>query len=240
MPLRPKRDSSPDAASGSSSRTVSVVLVDDHPIVRRGLAELINDESDLKVIGEASSIAEAHHVLNDLRPDVALVDLSLGDGHGLELIKQLKANEWGIRMLVCSMLDESLYVDRALRAGASGYLRKDLATEHIVDAVRKVAAGETYLSEAAAARVSGRSSGAGLVPGELGRMPVEQLSDRELEVFEMIGDGLGSREIAARLHLSVKTVETYREKIKAKLRLKNGNELTRHAIHERIRKSEQS
>ena len=230
MLRRPRPESRPGA-------TVRVVLVDDHPIVRRGLAELINDESDLKVVAEASSIAEAHHVLDEHRPDVALIDLSLGDGHGLELIKQVKANGWDIKLLVCSMLDESLYVDRVLRAGAAGYLRKDQATEHIVDAVRKVASGETYLSEAAAARVAAKPAAAGVEPGP---SAVEQLSDRELEVFEMIGDGLGSREIAARLHLSVKTVETYREKIKAKLRLKNGNELTRHAIHERIRKSEQS
>lgn len=232
MPFRSSGSSKRAAISG---RAVSVVLVDDHPIVRRGLAELINDESDLRVVGEASSIAEAHHTLDRHRPDVALVDLSLGDGHGLELIKQVRDNGWGVRMLVCSMLDESLYVDRALRAGALGYLRKDFATEHIVDAVRKVAAGEIYLSEAAAARLKNRGS----ANGEPDLTSVEQLSDRELEVFEMIGEGLGSREIAARLHLSVKTVETYREKIKAKLRLKNGNELTRHAIHESIRKSEQ-
>ena len=227
----------PQTRPGVAGRALRVVLVDDHPIVRRGLAELINDESDLKVVAEASSIAEAHHVLDEHRPDVALVDLSLGDGHGLELIKQVKANGWDVKLLVCSMLDESLYVDRVLRAGAAGYLRKDQATEHIVDAVRRVAAGERYLSEAAAARAA-----AAPVAGAADPAPsaVEQLSDRELEVFEMIGDGLGSREIAARLHLSVKTVETYREKIKAKLRLKNGNELTRHAIHERIRKSEQS
>ncbi|BAM04372.1 response regulator transcription factor [Phycisphaera mikurensis] len=233
MPLLRSHPESPPAGA---ARTVRVVLVDDHPIVRRGLAELINDESDLDVVGEASSIAEAHRELERLKPDVALVDLSLGDGHGLELIKQINGNGWKIRMLVCSMLDESLYVDRVLRAGASGYLRKDLATDHIVAAVRRVAAGEVYLSEAAAARVATQKS----TDGEPGPSAVEQLSDRELEVFEMIGDGMGSREIAATLHLSVKTVETYREKIKAKLRLKNGNELTRHAIHERIRKSEQS
>ena len=230
--------SGPHSATATSSRAVRVVLVDDHPIVRRGLAELINDESDLTVVGEASSIAEAHHVLDQHRPDVALIDLSLGDGHGLELIKQVRANGWDIRLLVCSMLDESLYVDRTMRAGAAGYLRKDQATEHIVEAVRKVAAGETYLSEAAAARVQASPPTPGKVAAA--SSAEETLSDRELEVFEMIGDGLGSREIAARLHLSVKTVETYREKIKAKLRLKNGNELTRHAIHERIRKSEQS
>ena len=226
-----------DSSTASSRNTVSVVLVDDHPIVRRGLAGLINDESDLEVIAEASSIAEALQVLDEHRPDVALIDLSLGDGHGLELIKMLRDRGLDIRMLVCSMLNESLYVDRALRAGAAGYLRKDEATENIVEAVRRVASGETYLSESAAARIASQPKPkGGATPGP---SAVEQLSDRELEVFEMIGDGLGSREIAGRLHLSVKTVETYREKIKAKLCLKNGNELTRHAIHERIRGLEQ-
>ncbi len=213
-----------------------IVIVDDHPIVRRGLAELINEEDDLEVIGEASSVAEAYDVLGELRPDLALIDLSLGDGHGLELIKQVRANEWGVKMLVCSMLDEALYADRVLRAGATGYLRKDQATEHIVEAIRRVQGGKVYLSDSATSRVLTQ-----VVGGEVDAdaSPVDTLSDRELEVFEMIGDGLGSREIAGRLHLSVKTVETYREKIKAKLSLKNGNELTRHAIHYRISKQQQ-
>ena len=207
-----------------------IVLIDDHPIVRRGLAGLINDEADLEVVGEASSVAEAFEMLESAHPDVALVDLSLGDGHGLELIKQVRANGWSIKMLVVSMPDEALYADRVLRAGASGYLRKDQATDHIIEAIRRILSGRVYLSDNATTRVLNQVAGG----EELGGSPIATLSDRELEVFEMLGDGMGSREIAERLHLSVKTVETYREKIKAKLDLKNGNELTRHAIHHRL------
>ena len=207
-----------------------IVLIDDHPIVRRGLAGLINDEADLEVVGEASSVAEAFEMLESAHPDVALVDLSLGDGHGLELIKQVRANGWSIKMLVVSMADEALYADRVLRAGASGYLRKDQATDHIIEAIRRILSGRVYLSDNATTRVLNQVAGG----EELGGSPIATLSDRELEVFEMLGDGMGSREIAERLHLSVKTVETYREKIKAKLDLKNGNELTRHAIHHRL------
>lgn len=219
----------------NATATCQIVIVDDHPIVRKGLVELVNEEPDLQVVGEASSVSEAYEVLGELKPHLALIDLSLGDGHGLELIKQVRANDWGIKMLVCSMLDEALYADRVLRAGASGYLRKDQATDHIVNAIRRVMEGKVYLSDSATSRVLTQ-----VVGGEVDATvePVESLSDRELEVFEMIGDGLGSREIAGKLHLSVKTVETYREKIKAKLNLKNGNELTRHAIHYRINKQQ--
>lgn len=212
--------------------THRIVIVDDHPIVRRGLAGLINDEPDLQVVGEASTIAQAYTVLDEHRPQLALIDLSMGDGHGLELIKQVRANEWGVKMLVVSMHDEALYADRVLRAGAAGYLRKDQATDHIVEAIRRVLGGKLYLSASAESRVTTK-----VVDGETTAVSaVGTLSDRELEVFEMIGDGLGSREIAEMLHLSIKTVETYREKIKAKLTLKNGNELIRHAVLWKSRK----
>ena len=219
----------------TTTKPARLVLIDDHPIVRKGLVAMFEAEDDLDVIGEASSLAEGLDLLRDTKPDLAIVDLSLGDGHGLELIKQVHAQGWGVKLLVCSMLDEALYTDRVLRAGASGYLRKDEAADHVVDAVRSVLAGKVYLSESATSRVLQQISAGESKPGE---SPVDQLSDRELEVFEMIGDGLGSREIAGRLHLSIKTVETYREKIKAKLSLKNGNELTRHAIHFRIQQQD--
>ena len=220
--------------------THRIMIVDDHPIVRRGLADLINDEPDLQVVGEAASVAEAEQRLPEVAPDLALIDLSLGDGHGLELIKHVRSNNLGIQMLVVSMADEALYADRVLRAGASGYLRKDQATDHIVEAIHQVLGGRVYLSDTATTRVlnrvaggsSARPAGGDALPAP---SPIATLSDRELEVFEMLGDGMGSREIAERLHLSVKTVETYREKIKGKLDLKNGNELTRHAIHHRMR-----
>ncbi len=225
----------PAASIGTPARPARLVLIDDHPIVRMGLVAMLDAEDDFEVVGEASSVSEGYALLRDHKPDLAIIDLSLGDGPGLELIKQVHAHQWGIKMLVCSMLDEALYSDRALRAGASGYLRKDQAADHVVDAVRAVLAGEVYLSDSATSRVLQQ-----ITTGEVGQgqTAVDQLSDRELEVFEMIGDGLGSREIAGRLHLSIKTVETYREKIKAKLALKNGNELTRHAVHFRIQQQD--
>ena len=218
----------------NTNPSARIVVVDDHPIVRRGLIELINDVPDLQVCGEAADVATAMDVFKEQQPDLALIDLSLGDGHGLELIKQVRSEGLRCKMLVVSMMDEALYADRVLRAGASGYLRKEQATENIIDAIRQVLGNQVYLSPNATARVLNQVASA----DGPGKSPVETLSDRELEVFELLGDGMTSREIAARLHLSVKTVETYREKIKAKLNLRNGSELTRHAIHWVMRKSE--
>ncbi|MBB6429002.1 response regulator transcription factor [Algisphaera agarilytica] len=220
--------------ASTTQATARIVVVDDHPIVRRGLIELINDVPEFDVVGEAPDVSTALDVLSEVRPDLALIDLSLGDGHGLELIKQIRAAELNIKMLVVSMMDEALYADRVLRAGASGYLRKEQATENIITAIRQVLDNKIYLSPSATARVLNRVA----TNESPAQSPVSTLSDRELEVFELLGDGLSSRDIAARLHLSVKTVETYREKIKTKLSLKNGSELTRHAIHWAMRKGE--
>jgi DNA-binding NarL/FixJ family response regulator len=223
-----------EPAPARTTTASAIVVVDDHPIVRRGLAELINDTHDLRVCGEASDLASALDIIKSTGPDLVLIDLNLGDGHGLELIKQVRAAELSVKMLVVSMMDEALYADRVLRAGASGYLRKEQATDHIITAIRQVLGGDVYLSPSATARVLHQVA----TNDAPAKSPVATLSDRELEVFELLGDGLGSREIAGRLHLSVKTVETYREKIKAKLNLKNGSELTRHAIHWAMRKNE--
>ncbi len=213
--------------SAAISKPARILIIDDHPIVRRGLAGLINEADDLTVCGEADSLAQGLTQLRELAPSLALVDLSLGDGHGLELIKQARAEGLTTRLLVVSMMDEALYADRVLRAGAEGYLRKEEATENIVTAIREVLIGKVYLSPTATARVLNQVAS----KDGIDKTPIETLSDRELEVFELLGSGLSSRDIAERLELSVKTVETYREKIKAKLSLKNGTELTRHAIH---------
>lgn len=213
--------------SAAHANPARILIIDDHPIVRRGLAGLINEADDLTVCGEADSLTQGLTQLRELKPSLALVDLSLGDGHGLELIKQARAEGLTTRLLVVSMMDESLYADRVLRAGAEGYLRKEEATENIVTAIREVLIGKVYLSATATARVLNQVA----TKDGVEKTPIETLSDRELEVFELLGSGLSSREIAERLELSVKTVETYREKIKAKLSLKNGTELTRHAIH---------
>ena len=213
--------------SADNANPARILIIDDHPVVRRGLAGLINEADDLTVCGEADSLSQGLALLRELKPALALVDLSLGDGHGLELIKQARAEGLTTRLLVVSMMDESLYADRVLRAGAEGYLRKEEATENIVTAIRDVLIGKVYLSATATARVLNQVA----TKDGVDKTPIETLSDRELEVFELLGSGLSSRDIAERLELSVKTVETYREKIKAKLSLKNGTELTRHAIH---------
>jgi len=219
--------------SAALANPARILIIDDHPIVRRGLAGLINEADDLTVCGEADSLALGLSQIRALKPSLALVDLSLGDGHGLELIKQVRSEGITTRLLVVSMMDESLYADRVLRAGAEGYLRKEEATENIVTAIREVLVGKVYLSATATARVLNQVA----TKDGVEKTPIETLSDRELEVFELLGNGLSSREIAERLELSVKTVETYREKIKAKLSLKNGTELTRHAIHFVIEKA---
>lgn len=200
-----------------------VFLVEDHAVVREGLASMINSESDLEVSGEASNVAEAVSLLGKVRPDIAVVDLSLGDGSGLDLIKKLSTTHPELPVLVLSMHDEKVHGPRALIAGAKGYVMKHEATDRVLEGIRTVLRGERFVSESVSQRVD---HGAG---GEV-RLPVERLSDREFQVYQLIGQGLGPGEIAKRLGLSVKTVETHREHIKGKLGLANGRELVRHAM----------
>lgn len=211
--------------SPSGVRKYRVLIVDDHPIVRRGLAELIATRPDLEVCGEAAEIPEALRLVEATRPDVAIVDLTLKGGHGLELIEEIKARHGRVKMLVSSMHDETLFAERALRAGAAGYIGKQEAPERIIEALHKVLRGEICLSPRMANRLLHR-----VASGEaLERNPIEGLSDRELQVFEMIGQGQTTKQIAQSLQLSHKTIEAHREKIKAKLNLKNSSELSRHA-----------
>jgi DNA-binding NarL/FixJ family response regulator len=214
-------------AQPDPDRPARILLVDDHPIIRRGLCELIAQTPGLEVCGEAETPREALDAAADAEPDVAVVDLSLRDGSGLELIKDLAARHRDLPVLVLSMHDESLYAERALRAGAKGYIMKEEAPERLLAAIERVLDGEIYLSDAMASRVVAQ-----FVTGstEAPQSSVESLSDRELEVYEMIGNGLGTRDIARNLHLSVKTIETHRENIKRKLRLRNANELHQHAF----------
>ncbi len=204
-----------------------IVLVDDHPIVRRGLAMLIEDESDMEVIGEAGEAAEAVSMIDKLKPDLAVIDVSLVGTDGIDLIKQIKARGTEAKLLVASMFDETLYAERALHAGANGYINKSEAAEEIVEAIRSVIKGKVWLSSKMTERLLSR-----VTRGEkdLKRTPIETLSDRELEVFRLIGDGLTTRQIAAKLHLSTKTIETYRDHIKTKLALKHNTELIRRAV----------
>jgi len=209
-----------------TAQTQRILLVDDHPLVRTGLARLIDDEPDLEVCAEAADTGEALQRIEDCRPDLAIIDISLKEGSGLELIKRIRGHNARIRLLVLSMHDESLYAERALRAGAMGYVNKQEASARVVEAIRKVLAGKIYLSE----RMTERALQA-LADGAAERdQPLSQLSDRELEVFSMIGQGVGTSDIAARLHLSVKTIESHRNKIKQKLGLGGATELNRYAM----------
>ena len=209
------------------AKKLRVLIVDDHPIVRHGLRQLISQEPDLEVSGEAERPSEALKAIASLKPHVAIVDLSLREGSGLELIKDIKVRHPKLAVLVLSMHDESIYGERVLRAGARGYITKAEASENLLTAIRRVLAGEIYLSEKMAARMLHKLAAG---PGVTDSSPVGVLSDRELEVFQLIGQGLRTRQIAERLQLSVKTIETYRENIKWKLKLEDAAELLQHAI----------
>jgi len=201
--------------------------VDDHPVVRGGLARLIGDEKDLSICHQADGAADAMKQIRAAKADLVLVDLSLKDGSGLELIKQIKSEHPHIKTLVLSMHDEALFAPRALRAGASGYVSKGEPPETIVKAIRQVLAGMVYLSsETGQSMLRGMMDGRGRTTGS----PLDVLSDRELEIFELIGRGLSAREIGEKLYLSVKTVESHREHIKTKLRVDSSRELSRQAV----------
>jgi len=203
-----------------------ILIVDDHPLVRRGLGGLIASEPDLEVVGEAAGATEALELLESLKPDLMVIDISLGDVNGIELIKRIRSKDEETKLLVSSMHDETIYAERALRAGATGYVNKEVATETLVEAIRQVLTGQVYLSSEMTGDLLQR-----VVTGATGETSaVDGLSDRELEVFEKIGSGMTTREIAELLNLSVKTIETHREHIKIKLRLRNAAELTRGAV----------
>ncbi len=204
-----------------------VFVVDDHPIVRGGLAQLINQEADLQVCGEAADAATAFDRIEALKPDVAVVDLSLQGPDGLELVKNLRARHSAIPVVILSMHDESLYAERALRAGARAYLMKQEAAEQVLVALRRVLAGDVYVSDRMATRLLGQITGTRPSAGD---SPLQCLSDRELEVFRRIGRGHGTRQIADELRLSVKTVDSYRTHIKEKLGLASASELMRCAV----------
>lgn len=205
-----------------------IFIVDDHPIFRQGLAQLINQESDLCVCGEADDYQGALRAVAELNPDMVIVDITLKDMSGIDLIKEVRKLNRGINMLVISMHDESLYAERALRAGARGYVMKQEASESIVQAIRQVRIGGIYASPRMTEQMLSR-----FVEGPLDAVesPLKALTDREMEVFHLIGEGLGISEIGLRLHLSVKTIGTYRERIKEKLNLRNSTELLRHAFN---------
>jgi DNA-binding NarL/FixJ family response regulator len=204
-----------------------VVVVDDHPLVREGLTALLNGQDDLEVCGEADDVDQALAVVKAQKPDLVVVDISLKTGNGLDLIKQLKGGDTEIKVLVASMYDEALYAERSIRAGAMGYVNKQEMPQQLLTAIRQVLAGRMYLNADLADRLVQRAvNRRGAETGN----PVTDLSDRELEIFQMVGQGMTTRHIANALHLSIKTVETHRENIKSKLHLANSAELTRRAV----------
>ena len=204
-----------------------IFIVDDHPMMRQGLVQLIGAETDLAICGEAENAERALDAINSLKPDLVLADISLPGKNGLELIKDFQALQPGLPVLVISMHDESLYAGRVLRAGGRGYIMKQEGGKKLMQAIRHVLDGKIYVSEKMSADIletfSGHRAGTD-------SSPVEKLTDREFEVFQLIAQGKGTRDIAQKLHLSVKTVEVHRANIKAKLKLKSASELIRYAV----------
>lgn len=204
-----------------------VFLVDDHPMVREHLAQLIEQQPDMQVCGEAIDLAQALEGIGQTQPDIAIVDISLRSSNGLDLIKEIKARAWAVPILVLSMHEESLYAERILRAGALGYINKQESSKNILLAIRRVIDRQIYVSAEISQQFVRRAIG-GISGTEIS--PVASLGDRELEVFQLIGRGLGTRQIAETLRLSIKTVETYRARIKEKLSIDDGIQLLRRAM----------
>ena len=204
-----------------------VLLVDDHPIVRQGLALLIDREADLSVCGEAEGAHTAFHAIEALHPDIVVLDISLSGPDGLDVLKEIRMKIAGLPVLILSMHDESIYAERAMRAGANGYIMKQEATEKVLIAIRRILQGDVYLSDRLTSTML-QQFVRGTAPAK--SSPLVNLTDRELEVFRLIGEGHGTRRIADELHLSVKTIESYQAHIKEKLALRNARELVQHAI----------
>jgi DNA-binding NarL/FixJ family response regulator len=224
----PRHASAPAGIRKEKTEPYRVFIVEDHPITRTGLAALIGAEADLSVCGEADTAALALAMITNLKPDVVVTDIALKTTNGLELMKNIIAVLPTQRILAISMHDEAFYAERAIRAGARGYIMKREASDKIVPAIRVVLAGDIYVSEVVKSRLV-----ANMVrhrQTEKPTLPMDKLSDREVEVFELIGHGFTTREIAARLHLSTKTIDSHREHLKIKLNLETGGELARHAI----------
>lgn len=212
---------------GAKKNPTRILIVDDHPLLRQGISLLIAQEKDMVVCGEADDGQRAMQAMEETAPDIIILDISLKGTNGIELLKNIKAVRPDVLVLILSMHDETVYAQRALHAGAAGYVMKAEASEKVLTAIRKVLSGEVYLSEKLGTRMLTRMVGG---RSAIMRSPIEELSDRELEIFGLIGQGHGTRPIAEKLGLSVKTVESHRAHIKEKLNLKNATELVHHAI----------
>ena len=206
----------------TKKKTLKVLLVEDHPMFREHLTELINRDLEMTVCGEADNVEDAMRVIEEVHPDISIVDITLRGSSGLELIKEIKAKGHQTEVLVLSMHDEDLYAERALRAGARGYITKNEASSEVIKAIRAVAAGEVYASRQMTAKLLERMTRGSLPPELTG---LDKLADRELEVFQLLGRGKGTRDIAEALGLSDSTVDTYRSRIKDKLQLRSAAEV---------------
>jgi DNA-binding NarL/FixJ family response regulator len=211
----------------TSENKTQVLIVDDHPVVRDGLTTIINHERDLNVCGEANDAHQALKAITELKPEVVVVDISLKNSDGIELTKNIKAGYPKLSVIVLSIHDESVYAERALLAGAKAYLMKDAASENIVRAIRTVLSGEIYVSNTISKKFLHKIAGD---KTSTFKTPIENLSDREFEIFRLIGEGFKASQIAKQLHLSTKTIETYRSRIKEKLNLPNAAELLQYSI----------
>ena len=223
---RIEQPTEPDAIPAELRRR-SIMIVDDHPIVRQGLRRLIENEPDLIVCCEAESAAEAKACLRRGIPDAMIVDVSLKHGDGLEVIRDARAHHPAVRLLVLSMHDETIYAERMLAAGANGYIMKQEASDQFLVALRRVLDGNVYISEAVASARVGRRGSRRVRSGG----PIDSLTNRELQVLNMIGQGLSTRQTADALHLSVKTVESHRQRIKRKLNLRTSSQLMQYAVN---------
>jgi len=203
-----------------------VLLVDDHPIVRQGLRRLIDNEPDLEVCGEVESVRDARQAIRALAPDAVVADISLRDGDGIELVTDVRAHHPSLPVLVLSMHDEAIYAERLLGAGASGYIMKQAASEQFIEALRRVLAGDIWVSAAVGSRMQRRLAAGEADPAA---SPIDSLSNRELQILRMIGRGLSTRQAAGTLNLSVKTIESHRQRIKRKLGLATGAQLVQYA-----------
>ena len=217
-----------DKVNEHENRIRKILIVDAHPVVRLGLTHLINNSSNLVVCGEAENTHEAYEIIRVLNPDMAIVEISFRGLSGIELIERIKQQYPNFPILVFSTLDESFYAERVIQAGAQGYIMKHEPLKKVLETIYKILRKEIYVSEKIAVRIMHRS----IYNRSLGESsPLELLSNRELEVFRLLGQGFGTRRIAKKLFLSVKTIEAYRAHIKDKLKLKNGDDLLQQAIH---------
>ncbi len=212
---------------GSNRRVRRVLIVDDHPIVRQGLRRIMENEDDLTVCGDAETTPQARASIKELNPDIVITDISLTHGDGIELVRDVRAHHPQLPILVLSMHDETIYAERMLSAGANGYIMKQAASEQFLIAVRRVLEGHIYVSETVGNNMIQKFAGG---TATLSTNPIDRLSNRELQIMHMIGKGMSTREMADTLHLSIKTVESHRQRIKRKLNLRTGMQLVQYAV----------